>query len=154
ELKMIAVAEPDNFRRNRFRDEQQLTEEHTFSSREDLLDLGKIADIAIICTQDREHFKPTIQALELGYDVLLEKPMSPDPLECIEMEKVARENDCLLTICHGLRYTSFWTTIRDIIAKGTIGDVASIQLNEMLEVCKCHKILVEVNWNNRENPSQ
>src|SRR5699024_8994350 len=153
ELKMIAVAEPDNFRRNRFRDEQQLTEEHTFSSREDLLDLGKIADIAIICTQDREHFKPTIQALELGYDVLLEKPMSPDPLECIEMEKVARENDCLLTICHVLRYTSFWTTIRDIIAKGTIGDVASIQLNENVEVMHMSHSFVRGNWNNKEESS-
>ena len=153
ELKMIAVAEPDNFRRNRFRDEHQLTEEHTFSSWENLLELGKIADIAIICTQDREHFKPTIQALELGYDVLLEKPMSPDPLECIEMEKVARENDCLLTICHVLRYTSFWTTIRDIIAKGTIGDVASIQLNENVEVMHMSHSFVRGNWNNKEESS-
>src|SRR5690625_2451502 len=97
ELNMVAVAEPNKDRREQFQQDHSLQDERTFASWEDVLALGKIADIAIICTQDRAHFQPTMQALELGYDVLLEKPMSPDPLECIEMKQAAEKHGRVLT---------------------------------------------------------
>lgn len=53
------------------------------------------------------HYHPTLKALELGYHVLLEKPMSPSPEECVEMELMAKKHNRLLTICHVLRYTAF-----------------------------------------------
>ena len=43
---------------------------------ESLLDLKPDAEIAIICTQDKAHFEPTMRALELGYHVLLEADVS------------------------------------------------------------------------------
>lgn len=153
ELNMVAVAEPNKDRREQFQRDHRLQDERTFASWKDVLALGKIADIAIICTQDRAHFQPTMQALELGYDVLLEKPMSPDPLECIEMKQAAEKHGRVLTICHVLRYTPFWMTIRDVIAKGTIGDVASIQLNENVEVMHMSHSFVRGNWKNKEGSS-
>ena len=75
-------------------------------------------------------YEPTLKALELGYHVLLEKPMSPDPKEVIEMEQAMLKYDRQLAICHVLRYTEFWSSIRKVIQEGTIGEVASIQLNE------------------------
>jgi len=153
ELNMVAVAEPNKERRDQFQHDHRLQDERTFASWEDVLALGKIADIAIICTQDRAHFQPTMQALKLGYDVLLEKPMSPNPLECIEMERAAKKHGRVLTICHVLRYTPFWMTIRDVIAKGTIGDVASIQLNENVEVMHMSHSFVRGNWKNKESSS-
>ena len=58
-----------------------------FSSWEELLKMPKLADVAMICTQDKMHFVPTIKALEKGYHVLCEKPMSTDAKECLEMGK-------------------------------------------------------------------
>lgn len=153
ELKMVAVADPNELRRDKIKRDHSLSATQTFSTWQDLFEGGKIADIAIICTQDRDHFKPTMQALELGYDVLLEKPMSPDPLECIAMEQAAQKLGRLLTICHVLRYTPFWTTIRDVIAKGTIGEVASLQLNENVEIMHMSHSFVRGNWNNKERSS-
>ena len=49
-----------------------------FATGEELLALGKIADAAVIATMDRDHFKLTMQAISLKYDLLLEKPVSPD----------------------------------------------------------------------------
>ena len=131
----------------------KLCAENCFLSWEDLTEQGKVADIAIICTMDRLHFKPTMRCLELGYHVLLEKPMSPDPAECIEIEQVAKKNNRQLTICHVLRYTEFWSTIKKVISKGTIGDVASLQLNENVGIMHMSHSFVRGNWNNKENSS-
>ncbi|NBJ68844.1 MULTISPECIES: Gfo/Idh/MocA family oxidoreductase [Clostridia] len=153
ELNIIAVAEPNTERRTSLVKEHLIMEENSYDSWEPLLEKEKLADIAIICTLDREHFNPTIKALEQGYHVLLEKPMSPDPKECIEMERVAEQKNRQLTICHVLRYTQFWSKIREIIQKGVIGEVASVQLNENVEVMHMSHSFVRGNWNNKERSS-
>lgn len=153
EFEIVAVADPNMERLEKVAMQHKLSVDQTFETWEDLLKGEKKADVAIICTLDRFHFKPTIAALKAGYHVLLEKPMSPDPAECIEMEKVAREENRLLTICHVLRYTDFWANIKKVIAEGKIGDVVSVQLNENVEVMHMSHSFVRGNWNNKEKSS-
>lgn len=154
ELKIIGVAEPNSERRIKFQQAHHISHEHCYENWEDVLNLDKrIADIAIICTLDRFHFKPTMKALELGYHVLLEKPMSPDPVECIAMEQAAKKYNRQLTICHVLRYTEFWATIKKMISQGEIGEVVSLQLNENVEVMHMSHSFVRGNWNNKEKSS-
>lgn len=154
ELKIVGVAEPGLERRKKIQVKHEIPAENCFESWEEVLNLDrKIADIAIICTLDRYHFKPTMRALELGYHVLLEKPMSPDPIECISMEQAARKYNRQLTIGHVLRYTEFWSTIKKVIEKGDIGEVVSLQLNENVEVMHMSHSFVRGNWNNKEKSS-
>ncbi|MUV36877.1 Biliverdin reductase [Lentibacillus sp. JNUCC-1] len=153
ELKITATAEPNAERRKNFQNTFLLEESSVFSDWEALFAEGKLADIAIICTMDREHFKPVMKALELGYHVLLEKPMSPDPEECIQMERAAQKYNQQLSVCHVLRYTDFWTTIKKIIDRGDIGQVASVQLNENVEVMHMSHSFVRGNWNNKAQSS-
>ncbi|CAH2717357.1 Putative oxidoreductase YteT [Neobacillus rhizosphaerae] len=154
ELKIVGVAEPGMERRTKLQQAHGIPDENCYDSWEEVLNLDrKMADIAIICTLDRNHIKPTMRALELGYHVLLEKPMSPDPLECIAMEQAAKKYNRQLTICHVLRYTEFWSTIKKVIAKGEIGEVVSLQLNENVEVMHMSHSFVRGNWNNKEKSS-
>ena len=153
ELQIVAVAEPNEIRRRRVASDHEISAKNSFATWQEILDSEKIADIAIICTQDRFHYEPTLKALELGYHVLLEKPMSPDPRECIEMEQAAKKFGRQLTICHVLRYTEFWSTIQKVIAEGTIGEVASLQLNENVEIMHMSHSFVRGNWNNKEKSS-
>lgn len=154
ELKIVAVAEPNLARRTKVQQEHQIAMEQSFNSWEDAFSVGRpIADIAIICTLDRNHFEVTMNALQMGYHVLLEKPMSPDPLECILMEQQARKYNRQLTICHVLRYTDFWSTIKKVISRGDIGEVVSLQLNENVEVMHMSHSFVRGNWNNKEKSS-
>lgn len=153
ELNITAVAEPNDERREKIKQEHQLSQENCFSSWDDIFAAKKRAEIAIICTMDQQHFEPTMKALELGYHVLLEKPMSPDPKECIAMEQQAETYNRQLTICHVLRYTDFWSTIRNVIAEGTIGNVASLQLNENVEIMHMSHSFVRGNWANKEKSS-
>ncbi|ANY74969.1 oxidoreductase [Paenibacillus ihbetae] len=153
ELTFVAVAEADPVRRHRFAENHGIPPERCYESWEPLLAESRLADIALICTQDRMHYGPTMQALKQKYHVLLEKPMSPDPKECLEMEQAARENDRLLTICHVLRYTPFWSTIKRVIQQGTIGEIASIQLNENVGYWHIAHSFVRGNWNNADKAS-
>lgn len=153
ELTFVAVAEADPARRNRFAEKHGISPERCYESWEPLLAEPRLGDIAVICTQDRMHYGPTMQALEKKYHVLLEKPMSPDPKECLEMEQAAIQNDRLLTICHVLRYTPFWSTMKRLIQQGAIGEVASIQLNENVGYWHIAHSFVRGNWNNSEKAS-
>ncbi|GAA0420944.1 MAG: Gfo/Idh/MocA family protein [Bacillota bacterium] len=153
ELDIVAVAELNKDKRKSIADTHHISEDKCFSSWEELLEANIEADVAFICTLDRQHFKPTIKAIEKGYHILLEKPMSPDPAECIEMERKARQHNRLLTICHVLRYTNFWSTIKRVIDEGTIGDIASIQLNENVEIMHMSHSFVRGNWNNSNHSS-
>ncbi|WP_274364363.1 Gfo/Idh/MocA family protein [Paenibacillus thermotolerans] len=153
ELKFVAVAEPNPVRRAAFAEKHGISPERCYGSWEELLSQPKLADVAIICTQDRMHRDPTIAALNKKYHVMLEKPMSPDPKECLEMERAAKDNDRLLTICHVLRYTPFWSKIKSLLSAGTIGDVVSIQLNENVGYWHIAHSFVRGNWNNSDKSS-
>ncbi|MBT2765908.1 Gfo/Idh/MocA family oxidoreductase [Paenibacillus sp. ISL-20] len=153
ELTFVAVAEADPARRIRFAEKHGISPERCYESWEPLLAEPRLADIAVICTQDRMHHGPTMQALEKQYHVLLEKPMSPEPKECLEMEQAAIRNNRLLTICHVLRYTPFWSTVKRVLQEGTIGEVASIQLNENVGYWHIAHSFVRGNWNNSDKAS-
>ncbi|BBH21714.1 oxidoreductase [Paenibacillus baekrokdamisoli] len=130
DLTFVAVAEPDPHRRAAFATLHGIASEQSFVSWEQALALGKIADAVIVSTQDRMHFEPAMKALELGYHVILEKPMSTLPEECISLEAAASKYGRLLMVSHVLRYSPFWAGIKNVIAEGKIGQITSIQLTE------------------------
>ncbi|GBG10334.1 oxidoreductase [Paenibacillus agaridevorans] len=130
EMKIVAVAEPDDVKRNRAKEAFDIPEERCFKTWDELFAAGKQADAAFICTRDKDHYVPAIKAMEAGYHVMLEKPMSPDWEECVELERVADKHNRILTICHVLRYAPFFQTIKQLLDEGRIGRLMSIQYNE------------------------
>ncbi len=150
EAEVVAVAEPDSRRRADFAKAFQLNESQTFVTWEHLLDQPKLCDALLICTQDRMHFEPTMQALRKGYHVLLEKPMSANPLECSLMTEEARNRGLMLSICHVSRYTPFWRQLKQLISSGRIGDVVSVQHNENVGYLHYAHSFVRGHWRNSD----
>ncbi|SEM57865.1 Oxidoreductase family, C-terminal alpha/beta domain [Paenibacillus sp. cl141a] len=153
ELKFVAVAEPDDERRQRFAEIHQIAEEHVYHSWEQAFEQGKIADVMIICTLDRMHYIPTMKALELGYHVMLEKPMSPNARECIELEQASLKFKRLLVVTHVLRYSPFWSGIKKCIEDGELGAIGTIQLTENVGYHHMVHSYVRGNWRNSEETS-
>lgn len=153
EMEFIAVAEPDEERRKKFQSLHNIKEENCFESWQQLLDNKKMADVALICTQDKMHYEPTVKAMELGYDILLEKPMAADPGECIKLGKLAKKKNRILTICYVLRYTPFFSTMKQLLDEGKIGDLISIQHNENVGYWHMAHSFVRGNWRNSEEAS-
>lgn len=150
EAEIVAVAEPDAERRTAFVQAFKLGAGQVYHSWEQLLAQPKLCDALLICTQDRMHFEPTMQALRKGYHVLLEKPMSNNPLECALMTEEASKQGRLLSICHVSRYTPFWQQLKGLIAGGRIGDVVSVQHNENVGYLHYAHSFVRGNWRNAE----
>ena len=119
-----------------------------FTDTNDLFALGKIADAAIIATMDRDHFGHVMQALDCGYDILLEKPISPDPVECLQIEAKANALGKKITVCHVLRYTDFFGTLKDIIDSGELGKVVAIKHSENIGNFHMAHSFVRGNWRN------
>lgn len=153
EMKVVGIADPNKDKQAKFQALFNLEDHQVYDSYEDILAEGKIADAAIIATLDRMHYAPAIQALEIGYDILLEKPISPDAKECVEIAEVANRNNRSVTVCHVLRYTDFWSKIKQVVSDGVIGDVASIQLNENVEYMHMSHSFVRGNWGNSDESS-
>lgn len=109
---------------------------------------GKIADAIIIASMDRDHYEHTIKAIELGYDILLEKPISPDTQECIHIAELAEKKGVKIVVCHVLRYTPFFSTIKEIIDSKRLGKVLSIQHNENIGNFHMAHSFVRGNWRN------
>jgi len=154
ELKFVAVAEPDEVRREMFCKAHGIPAERSFADWKDLLGLGKIADAALICTQDTMHFEPTVAAIEAGYHILLEKPISPSAQECVAIGDLAAQHpDQVVSVCHVLRYTNFFSKIKELIDSGVIGDVMTMVHNE--SVCYWHQAhsFVRGHWRNSKESS-
>lgn len=153
EFQVVAVAEPDEERRTAFAKRHQIAEEFVFHDWKELLAKGKIADCAMVCTQDRFHTEPVKEALKLGYHVMCEKPMSPEAKDCIEMGAFAKKYNKTLTICHVLRYSPFYTKLKEVVDSGVIGDIASIQHIECVGYWHQAHSFVRGNWRNSTESS-
>ncbi|WP_040191946.1 Gfo/Idh/MocA family protein [Clostridium culturomicium] len=150
EIDVVAVAEPIKERRENIVNMFNLSEDKAFLSWDEALAAGKIGDVVIVTTQDQMHYEPTMNALELGYDVLLEKPMSPNLRECIEMVNKAEEKKCHLLVCHVLRYTEFFKELKNILDSGEIGELVTIQHIENVGYYHQAHSFVRGNWRNKE----
>ena len=126
----------------------KVPENRLFTDVKDLFALGKIADAAIVATMDRDHYGHVMAALDLGYDILLEKPISPDPRECMEIEAKANTLGKKITVCHVLRYTNFFGAIKDIIDFGELGKVVAIKHSENIGNFHMAHSFVRGNWRN------
>lgn len=153
ELQIVGVADPNKERRDRYAKLHNIKKEYVFENYNDILSIPQFADCAFVCTQDKMHFDPTIQALKNGYHVLCEKPMSVNENEIVEMGNAAEKYNRSLTICHVLRYSPFFTKIKKIIDEGKIGDIVTIQHIEEVAFWHHAHSFVRGNWNREETSS-
>lgn len=75
---IVAVADIDFAKVQKAAQIYHVPEERCFNSAESLLAENRLADVLVLATQDRQHVQQAIPALEKGYDLLLEKPISPN----------------------------------------------------------------------------
>ncbi len=102
----------------------------TFANDRELLAAGKLADIMMIGTQDAYHVEPCIEAMRIGYDVLLEKPIATNYPEVVQLEREATRLGRRVLVCHVLRYTPFYTLIKSLLDSGAVGEIATVTATE------------------------
>ncbi|MEG2809553.1 MAG: Gfo/Idh/MocA family oxidoreductase, partial [Akkermansia sp.] len=131
-----------------FAPEAERADVQLFPDAASLLAQPQLADVAIIGTQDDYHFAPCKKALELGYNVLLEKPIAKTLKEALILRNLAAELNRRVLVCHVLRYTPFYNTIRDIIRSGELGQIITFNANEGVEPWHFSHSFVRGHWGN------
>lgn len=145
-LDIVGVAEPIAIRNERYATKHGIKAENRFVTWEDVFKRPKFADAIIITTPDNLHYGPCMKALEMGYDVLLEKPISPSEKECRDILALAKKNDRIVAVCHVLRYAPYFVKLRELIQSKAIGELVSIQHMEPIEHFHMSHSYVRGNW--------
>jgi predicted dehydrogenase len=148
ELNIIGVAEPIQIRNERYTEKHNIPEQNRFSTWEHVFDRPKFADAIIITTPDNLHYGPCMKALEMGYDVLLEKPIAPTEKECRDILALAKKTGRIVGVCHVLRYAPYFIKLKAMIDSGMIGELISIQHMEPIQHIHMSHSYVRGNWHN------
>jgi len=153
-FQIVAIADPDRQKQDKFRRRCNIPTELVFDSDTAFLMRNKLSDIAIVSTQDQLHFKEVKCLVEKGYDIILEKPIASSLEETIALYQVARLHpECRIAVCHVLRYTKFFQTIRTQIKSGRIGKIINIQHNENIGYYHFAHSYVRGPWRNTAKSS-
>ncbi len=129
-FEVVGVAEPIKARRDAVKTMCDLPEEACYLGYKEILSQPKMADVAVICTMDDQHTEPALMAIELGYDLLLEKPVAQTPQECVAIAQAAERKGVSVLVCHVLRYAPFYKAVKRLVMEGAIGDVVSMMAVE------------------------
>ena len=153
EFELVAIADGNHVRRDYVQQMHGVPDEACYDDFHELLAKPRMADLAIIATQDRMHRDPALQLIEKGYNLLLEKPMAPTARECRDIVRAVKEAGVIFAVCHVLRYTPFSRLLKKTLASGTIGDLVSIQhLEPVMHWHQAHSF-VRGNWRNEKESS-
>jgi predicted dehydrogenase len=150
---VAGVAEPDPGRRARFAAEFGVPDEHVFADWRDLADRPRLADAAIVATQDRMHADPTVLLAGHGYHLLLEKPMAPTEAEATRIAEAVEQAGVLFAVCHVMRYTAYTQAVLDLVRSGRIGRLISIQHLEPVGWWHQAHAFVRGNWRDSRKSS-
>ena len=152
-LRILGVAEPKDYNRQNLADSHAIPPENVFSGWQELAARPRLADAAIIATQDAMHVEPAIAFARLGYAILLEKPMAPNLADCRRIVQAVKENHNLFAVCHVMRYTAYTQKLKALVASGLIGEVVSMQHLEPVGYWHQAHSFVRGNWRNSHESS-
>jgi len=86
----------------------------------------KRADVLVIATYDKDHVRHCLKALRLGYDVLLEKPVSDSEEELKMLLETQEKTGKKVVVCHVLRYSAPFIKVGQLLREGAIGRLIAI----------------------------
>lgn len=153
EAQIVAMADNRRERLDSANKYVHLPEDRLFASAEQLLQQPKLADIMIVATQDAQHRDHAIRAMELGYDLMLEKPIANRLSDITAIYNRAKELGRKVIVCHVLRYTPFYRKAKELLRDGAIGEICSIEAAEHVGYYHYAHSFVRGNWHNSEASS-
>ena len=111
------------------------------------------ADIVAVATQDEDHKEHAIAMMAAGYDLLLEKPIANHKEDCLEIYEASKRYDRKVIVCHVLRYTPFYSTVKRIIDSGKLGEVITIHASENVGYYHQAHSFIRGPWRNKAQSS-
>lgn len=89
-------------------------------------------DVVIVTSMDSTHDRYIIRAMELGCNVMTEKPMTTDENKCRAILEAKQRTGRNLVVTFNYRYSPPRTQVKDLLMSGIIGDVLSVDFHWLL----------------------
>lgn len=130
---VIAAADPRPERLDTAERVSRNPEFRRFENADAILAEPRLADVMVIGTQDALHREHAIRAMERGYHLLLEKPITPTLEDTLAVQAAAERYRRRVLVCHVLRYTPFYRKVKEIVESGALGGIITLNATEGVE---------------------
>ncbi|WP_422351558.1 Gfo/Idh/MocA family oxidoreductase [Flagellimonas sp.] len=101
---------------------------NTYSSFDQMVQQNQ-PDLVIVTTTDSTHHEYIIRGLELGCDVLTEKPMTTDEDKCQQIIDAERKHNNKVIVGFNYRWIPYNTKIKELLSEKIIGKITSVDFN-------------------------
>ncbi len=91
-------------------------------------------DYVIVTTVDAEHDNQIVTALEMGFNVITEKPMTTDEVKCKRILEAEKKSGKKVTVAFNYRHSVHAMQLKELLASGRIGKITSVDFNWYLNV--------------------
>jgi len=105
----------------------------TFTNFESMMKTVK-PEVVIVTTVDSTHDEFIVKALQMGADVITEKPMTTDEIKCKRILDAEKKSGRKVTVAFNYRHGPHMMKIKELLANNRIGKVTSVDFNWMLNV--------------------
>ena len=95
-------------------------------SLDELLDIKKI-QLVVIATPNQTHFPFAKHCLEVGRDVVVDKPFTNTVEEAVELVRTAKRLRRVLTVYHNRRFDADFEALRKVVASGELGRIVRFE---------------------------
>ncbi|MGE9289542.1 MAG: Gfo/Idh/MocA family protein, partial [Puniceicoccales bacterium] len=89
-------------------------------------------DKVVVCTIDREHDQYIQASLEMGCDVITEKPMTIDESRCQTILDAVDRTRGLVQVAFNYRWAPAASKIKELLSSGVIGNVHQVNMEYLL----------------------
>ena len=145
-MKVVAVSDINPARLEAMSSAHGVEQARRFGDFHEILAAGKLCDAMIIALPDDLHYECCMKALDLGYEVLVEKPIAQTGRQCLDIAAKTRKAGRVVGTCHVLRYAPYFIALREVLRSGAIGDLVSIQHMEPIQYAHMAHSYVRGNW--------
>ncbi len=90
-------------------------------------------EVVIVTSMDRTHHKYTCRAMELGCDVISEKPMTIDVEKCQQIIDTQKRTGRKLTVTFNYRYAPRNSKVKEVLQSGVVGEINSVHFEWLLD---------------------
>ena len=147
EVEVVAVVDCNAYKLEIAKERYGLTDRQVFSTYQEFVASGLEADVVVNATMDQVHYQTAMEILQSKRNMLIEKPIVAKREELVDIQKAAKENGCLVFVCHVLRYSPFYKTIKEMLQTGKLGNVVSMEMNEHVWIPHYLTSYVRGKWN-------
>ena len=108
--------------------QQDYPETFSFNSLEAILNDNNV-ELIVVNTPTNTHYEYTRKALEAGKHVVVEKAFTTTFQEAVDLANLAAEKDLMLSVFQNRRWDSDFSTVRNVIKSGILGEINSATFN-------------------------